>query len=66
MKLIKIDDKTVEVEYNDLQFGVEFDNGYMFEAEDEDEAQTTAQMTGGKIRVREVFYCTTAWGELEE
>ena len=63
---IRINDKTVEVEYDDLQFGVEFENGFMFEAEDEDEAQRTAQLTGCPIKVREVYFCTTAWGDLEE
>lgn len=52
------------VESEELEFGVRFDDGFIAECYNEQEAQSLAAMTGGKILIRDVFYC--AWAELAE
>ena len=56
--------KGKEIAHEDVLFGVEFDDGFVFECEDEEEAVATAEYTGGKIVACEWYQ--TAWAEVPE
>jgi hypothetical protein len=58
----RIKGKTVE--HQDVLFGVRFDDGFIYEAEDEEDAVDTADYTGGTIVACEWYQ--TAWAEVEE
>jgi hypothetical protein len=51
-----------EVESEGCDYGVRFDDGHVYEANDEKDARETVAMTTGTLVVREVF--TTAWAEV--
>ena len=53
-----------EIAYEDVLFGVEFDDGWIYQAEDEHDAMEVADLTGGKLKVCEVYQ--TAWADLDE
>lgn len=48
----------------ELEFGVEFDDGFTLLCVDENDARIMAQMTSGQLRVRTCY--VTGWAELGE
>jgi hypothetical protein len=56
--------KGKEVEAEEVEFGVRFDDGFIVLCNDDTEAETLGAMTGGKILVRDVYI--TEWAELAE
>lgn len=51
-----------EVEDREVEWGVRFEDDFVCICNDEEDARTTRQMTGGDIVTREVFL--TAWAEV--